>query len=186
MSYSIVPKYLTLTAALLVSCAGTFSAYAQDNASSLLPGGASSLSETHGDWAVQCRLQAANDVKTKPHCSVSQQQQDNKGSRVLAVELQPTADGTSGALVLPFGLQLSKGVALQIDEAKPGASQQFSTCLPAGCIVPLNFGDAQLKALNAGKTLNLIAEAVNGGEVKLSISLDGFSAALIRVKELLK
>lgn len=185
MSYSIMPKYLTLTAALLVSCGSAFSAYAQDKASPL-PGGASSLSETHGDWAVQCRLQPVKDEAPKPLCSLSQQQQDNKGSRVLAVELQPTADGASGALVMPFGLQLSKGVSLQIDEAKAGAAQAFSTCLPAGCIVPLNFGEAQLKALNSGKALNLVAEAVTGGEVKLSVSLEGFSAALNRVKELLK
>lgn len=185
MSYSIMPKYLILTAALLVSCGGILTAHAQNKASPL-PGGASSLSETHGDWAVQCRLQAIKDEAPKPLCSLSQQQQDNKGSRVLAVELQPTADGATGALVLPFGLQLSKGVSLQIDEAKAGAAQPFSTCLPAGCIVPLNFGDAQLKALNSGKALNLIAEAVSGDEVKLSVSLEGFSAALNRVKELLK
>ncbi|MGU3576138.1 invasion associated locus B family protein [Brucellaceae bacterium C25G] len=185
MSYSIMPKFLTLTAALLVSCGGAFSAYAQDTASPL-PGGATSLSETHGDWAVQCRLQQIKDAAPKPLCSLSQQQQDNKGSRVLAIELQPSDTGASGALVLPFGLQLSKGVALQIDEAKAGAAQTFSTCLPAGCIVPLNFGEAQLKALNAGKALNLIAESTNGQEVKLSVSLQGFNAAVSRVKDLLK
>lgn len=185
MSYKKMFNCWNFAAALLISCTGAFSVHAQDNASSL-PGGASSLSETHGDWAVQCRLIQVKDEASKPVCSLSQQQQDNKGSRVLAVELQPTADGASGALVLPFGLQLSKGVALQIDEAKAGAAQPFSTCLPAGCLVPLNFGDAQLKALNSGKTLNLITEALAGDEVKLSVSLTGFSAALNRVKELLK
>lgn len=185
MLHSIILKCRIFTTVLLVGCAGTLSVYAQDKKPAL-PGGASSLAETYGDWAVQCRLQAVKDGATKPVCSLLQQQQDNKGSRVLAIELQPTEDGASGALVLPFGLELSKGVALQIDEAKAGAAQAFSTCMPAGCIVPLNFGEAQLKALNGGKALNLITEAAAGGEVKLSVLLDGFTAALNRVKELQK
>lgn len=186
MFYSTTSCGLRLAVFTFVSFIFIFSVQAQDNTSSSLPGGASSLSETHGDWAIQCRFQQVKDKKPKPSCSVSQQQQDNNGARILIMELQPTDHGAFGTLILPFGLQLSKGVALQIDEAKPGASQPFSTCLPAGCILSLNFGDTQLKALNIGKNLNLLAEAVNGGEVKLSISLIGFSTAMNRVRDLLK
>lgn len=152
-----------------------------------LPGGASSLTETHGDWTVSCRIQPQGEGQQAIRlCSLSQQQADAKGQRTLAVELQPTSDGASGALVLPFGLQLSDGVVLQIDEAKGGKPLPFSTCLPGGCLVPVAFDASRVDALAKGKALTILAKATNANEVKLAVSLTGFANALGRTKELLK
>src|SRR5919108_1346454 len=88
------PKiYVTAAAALI---ALSVSAAAQD-AGSTLPGGASSLQETYQDWSLACQ------GTPKAVCAVSQQQTQQNGQRVLAIELRRGADGgVSGTLVLPF------------------------------------------------------------------------------------
>lgn len=149
-----------------------------------LPGGASSLSETHGDWTVTC---------TAPEnivgCAITQSQMaDESRQRVLAMELRPGEDGevTNGILLLPFGLRLDDGVRLAIDDdSETFQTLRFSTCLPAGCLVPLSYNGAAVSALRAGSTLFVKANASdNGQEIRFSISLDGFISAHSRAAEL--
>jgi invasion protein IalB len=147
-----------------------------------LPGGASSLRETHGAWVVSCVQQQAKS------CSLSQSQVDkNSGKRVLAIELgAPAGDVVNGVLVLPFGLLLDQGVTLQVDDGEPGAAMRFHTCLPAGCVVRLSFDAAMLTKLRAGTALKVNAAAAeNGSPVAFSISLAGLTSALDRVAELM-
>lgn len=150
-----------------------------------LPGGASSLTETFGNWTVNCLVQTQGETKNVA-CSMSQQQVDEKKQRALAVELSPSKDGTNGVFVLPFGLNLAAGTVLQIDDAKPDQALPFSTCLPAGCILPVTFNAAKADALSKGKSLAVLAQAVGGNEIKLNVPLDGFAAALKRTSDLLK
>lgn len=149
-----------------------------------LPGGASSLNETHGDWTVICAV-----VEAETRCLVSQNQTDGQsGQRVLTLELVPAADGgAEGVLVLPFGLALAAGAGLAVDE-KPlaEAALPFSTCLPIGCLVPLDLGQEQLAALKTGEALAVATQANDGGRpVDFSISLKGFTSALERAAGLL-
>lgn len=154
-------------------------------AATSLPGGASSLTETYGNWTVSCGLQAQGDAKNVV-CSMSQQQVDEKRQRALAIELSPNKSGTGGVFVLPFGLNLGAGTVLQIDENAADAPIGFSTCLPAGCVVPVSFDAAKTDALSKGKQLTVLAKAMDGNDIKLNVPLDGFAAASKRVKELLK
>jgi invasion protein IalB len=157
--------------------------FALSAAAAGLPGGATSLRETYQDWAVAC---AARD-KAK-YCSFSQQQNQKNGPMVLAVELVPTAaGGVSGTLVLPFGLLLAPGVRYQIDDGAPSGPLPFRTCVPAGCVVPLAFDAAMVKALRAGKALKLtVVRSDNNEPLALAVSLDGFGPALDRTSALLK
>jgi len=69
-------------------------------ATPLLPGGASSLNETYKDWRVACVQEGA-----AKHCVMSQVQTQQNGRRVLALELNaPTGSTVTGTLVMPFGL----------------------------------------------------------------------------------
>lgn len=56
-----------------------------------------------------------------------------------------TEDNTDGSLastlILPFGLLLEAGATLQDDDGQPLEPLRFSTCLPAGCVVPLSAAD---------------------------------------------
>ena len=148
-----------------------------------LPGGASSLNETHGDWTVTCVT-----LDGTVRCAVSQIQINSENrQRVLSVELTANDGGNAagGTFVLPFGLALDQGVALSIDEGEPMASLRFSTCLPAGCLVPLTFDQNAITAMRAGAALKAKAAANGGGQdVNFSISLSGFTSALARAAEL--
>lgn len=145
-----------------------------------LPGGASSLRETYQDWIVSCQI-----VSNTKLCSLSQEQQQQNGQRVLAIELQSSAaNEASGVAVMPFGLKLNQGVKLQIDEQEELPAVAFSTCLPAGCILPVSLDAKQIASARAGQALKLKAASVDGREMNFSVSLKGFSAALDRLLKL--
>jgi len=148
-----------------------------------LPGGATSLNETYGNWTVACA--APQDAV---RCAVSQVQASTEtGQRVLAIELTPTDAGNTaaGMLVLPFGLKLDQGAVLSIDERAPLPALRFSTCIPAGCLVPLTLDRDSIAAMRTGTALKVKTAASEGGqELNLSLALSGFSTALARAVQL--
>lgn len=174
-----------LATVALISIALTAGSASVAAAATGLPGGASSLTETYGNWTVSCLVQKQAEAQ-KVLCSMSQQQVDDKGQRALVVELSPDKSGTNGAFVLPFGLNLGAGTILQIDETPANKPASFTTCLPAGCIVPVSFDAAKAEALGKGKNLFVLAQAMDGNNIKLTVPLEGFAAALKRTRELLK
>jgi invasion protein IalB len=170
-----------------ITSAATFAAVAFAVAQEpTLPGGAASLRETHGDWAVACAVQTQNSKKTKS-CVLSQEQfAKETRQRVVAIELKPTAGGVKGMLVLPFGLALDKGVTYQLDEGQPGTVQRFRTCLPAGCLVAIDFDARVANSLKSAKVLRIKAVADGGQDTAFSISLKGFPGAFDRTVALMK
>lgn len=151
-----------------------------------LPGGATSLSEGHGDWTVTCQASpAAGDRPARKACALSQRQVNQQGQIVFTVELRPTADGgAGGVLLLPFGVSVRDDVVLKVDGAAVGKPLAFSTCLPAGCIVPLTLGSGAVAALKGGKAATITAPTVGAAPVELNLVLNGFGGALARVSEL--
>jgi len=149
-----------------------------------LPGGASAVTETHGDWTVRCQVRQP---EGRIGCLVQQEQVDNQTrQRLLAVEMVPGSSGALGTLILPFGLDLDRGITLSIDDGQPSPVLRFRTCLPQGCLVPLNFPVAALPVLSAGKSLKVAATADGGAATPFTISLNGLSSAFARAIELAK
>lgn len=147
-----------------------------------LPNGATSINEIFGDWSVSCAI-----VDNRKSCTFSQSQGDSQTrQRVFAIELQPPAEGlTNGVLLLPFGLALDEGVKLKIDDQDLGQGARFSTCVPAGCLVPVSFPAMATDALKKGTSLVVTANPDGGGEpATFTVSLAGFTAAMNRVAEL--
>lgn len=143
---------------------------------SSLPGGATSLQETHGDWVVGCALQG-----TVKRCGMTQEQTNQQTrQRVFAVELTPTGDRIEGVLLLPFGLVLDQGVTLQVDEQAQGQPLRFRTCLAAGCLVPVTLDARQVAALRGGTALKMRVMPDGGQSTVLTISLKGLGPALDR------
>ena len=168
----------------LVSAAATFGLVAMSTAAlslepaSKLPGGATSLQESYQGWNLTCQSSASAVA-----CAVSQQQTQQNGQRVMAVELRRNSDATlAGNLLLPFGLLLDAGATLQIDDGKPLEALRFSTCLPAGCIVPLSLGKETVAALRAGSVLKIKVRSTDQKDVALSVSLKGLAPALDRLE----
>lgn len=171
-------KYRSIGLAVALTTISGLSAFAAP-----LPGGASTLQETYEDWTVSCQSQ-----KDKTLCAVRQDQNSSQtGQRVLTAELRNLDGGkVEGVLLMPFGLDLAKGAALKIDEAA-GPNLTFSTCLPQGCLAPVNFDAKQVAALKAGANLNVTTTALSPSQpVAFKVSLKGFGSALDRIVTLTK
>jgi invasion protein IalB len=185
----------TIATLLLVSLSGQVMAQEQQPAAKgdratlaatvSLPNGATSINESYGDWNVSCAI-----ADNRKSCAFSQSQGNSQtGQRVFAIELQPaTADGqTNGMLLLPFGLKIDDGVKLKIDEQNLGQGARFSTCVPAGCLVPVLFPKTATDALKKGQKLIVTAVPDGPGEPAVfSAPLNGFAASMNRVAELAK
>lgn len=76
---------------------------------------------------------------------------------------------------------------LKLDEQNLGQGARFSTCIPAGCLVPVSFPTVATDAMKKGENLVITATRNGGGETPtFTVSLNGFTAALNRVAELAK
>ena len=65
-------------------------------------------------------------------CSFSYQQFDKSSNqRVFGIELSARDGKAAGNLALPFGLALSRGVALKLDDKPLEGGYGFSTCVIA-------------------------------------------------------
>jgi invasion protein IalB len=149
-----------------------------------LPGGASSLTERHGAWSVNCRL-----VEGVKDCAFSQGAANPQtGQTLAALELgAPAANKAEGMLLTAFGLRLDAGVQLLIDGQKLGPAHPFLACIEAGCLVPLAFDEVGLSALKVGTELQIVVVNMRSGEeVTVPLSLQGFTAAYNRTAELAK
>lgn len=146
-----------------------------------LPGGATSLNETHVDWTLSCGVQPAASGGAVG-CSVGQTQFDKTSKkRILSFAVSPqTSGGIKGVVVLPFGLSLDKGVTFQLDAGSVTPVAHFRTCLPAGCLVSLDWPDSTVKDMRAATTLKIAATTANGQAAPFSLPMSGFSAALDR------
>jgi invasion protein IalB len=150
----------------------------------VLTGGASALTETHGDWAVNCQVVANTKV-----CALSHQQFDQaKNQRLLAIELSSrTGEEANGTIALPFGLELSAGITLSVEEKPAQTKMPFKTCFAVGCLVPVNWEKTFVDRLKANKALKISAVASDTLQpVNFTVSLRGFSSAIARAAELIK
>ena len=169
----------------LCACIGLWAATASGQLPAL-PGGATSLREVHGDWVVNCVITGQNDQARKA-CAMSQEQRDNRtNQRVIAIELQPAQDTGTLMLFLPFGLDLSYGAIMQVDDEAKGAAQPFRTCVPAGCIVAATADGKMLASMRRGTALKVSTKADGGRETTFSLSLNGFASAFDRTVALAK
>jgi invasion protein IalB len=144
-----------------------------------LPNGASQLSETYGDWTLNCS------TGTKV-CTLSQALVNKEGQRAFLIELRVAKDGASeGTILMPFGLKLEAGVLLKLDDRDLGQGLRFSTCVAQGCMLPINFPIAGMNAIRNGKALAVGALNMSDGQlVTFTISLNGFAVAVDRAVQL--
>lgn len=173
---------LRLGATLAACAVSTVTAVAAEPIPATLPGGATSLTETFSDWQVGCVVQGP-----AKRCAITQEQVNQQSrQRVFAIEIAGVGDKLEGILLMPFGLALERGATLQIDDQPVTTAVKFRTCLPGGCLVPLNFDAKSIAALRVGSALKVRASADGGPEQPYSVSLKGFSQALDRIITLAK
>jgi invasion protein IalB len=147
-----------------------------------MPQGASSISETYGDWTLNCRVD--NEAKV---CTLSQTQVNKEtGQRAFAVELRTLKGGAGeGTILMPFGLKLDSGANLKLDDKDLEPRLRFSTCLAQGCLLPVSFPSNGMAALRSATTFKVDAvNASNSQAISFSVSLNGFALALDRALQL--
>ena len=140
---------------------------------------AETVKATHGAWDVVCST-------AKPdQCVMRQFGKNAEGNNVIDLRIRKlegvTAnDGTSVpamiVIVAPLGVLLPAGVAIKIDAKEPRGAQ-FDVCLPSGCAMQQPVNDALLAELKAGNTVTVLLIAAPKREIKVDVSLKGFTKA---------
>jgi invasion protein IalB len=142
------------------------------------PAGASSVSESYGDWTVSCTR-----PKDQSLCIVVQSQGDSKtGQRKFGLELSTPRDGRSdGVVLMPFGLAIEAGVTFKLDEQALGKGAPYSSCTAEGCMVPISFPTLATDGMRNAKVLTVIGQKPGGTEpATITVPLEGFPKAFDR------
>lgn len=147
-------------------------------AAGVWPVGASSVSESYGDWTMSC-IRPSDKVQ----CAVVQSQGDSKtGRRKFGIELQAPRDGRSeGTVLMPFGLAIEPGVTFKLDEQSLGKGAPYLSCSSEGCLVPISFPTLAIDGMRAARTLTVTGQKAGASEpAVISVPLEGFPQAFAR------
>jgi len=134
--------------------------------------------QVHGDWTVVCQ-DAANGQK---QCSATQllsRRLDNgQSSRLLQTTVRKLNDTTYLLqFVLPLGVDLRPGIALQVDDKEQRGGQYFA-CTNVGCIVRMGMDQAFMSELQSGKVARVLYRGANAEKpAAVDVSLKGITAA---------
>ncbi|WP_439854775.1 invasion associated locus B family protein [Pseudomonas yamanorum] len=162
---------------LLLPAWGAEQSRAKPKVAATAPAKPSSI-ERFQDWGIVCTGEP-----NQRFCTLAQElrrRDDNR--RMVLLEVKPQGqDQALAGLTLPFGLALEAGVTLQIDDSPPLPAKRYHSCMPEGCLVPLNFDPNTLAALKRGQTLKVSAPIVTGGTANFILSLKGFTTAYTRM-----
>ncbi len=147
--------------------------------------GPDTLVESYRDWVVRCSAAEGEGANGTRQCEMAQEirQRGEGGRRVLSMAVQRgTDDAAQMTLLGPFGVRLSEGLSLRIDDAEaPQVRIGFLTCVPDGCIAAAPLPPELAAALRGGSTLEAEMMALNGETVRIGLSLMGFTAAWNRL-----
>jgi len=134
---------------------------------------------THGDWEIVCATAQAD------LCVMRQFAKNAEGRNVIDIRIRKlegaqTPDGktlpAAITIVTPLGVLLRAGMAIKIDEKEPRGAP-FGLCLRSGCIVQQPMDEDFLGEMKAGKMAVVQVVAAPNQEIKVDISLKGFTKA---------
>jgi invasion protein IalB len=133
-------------------------------------------------WAQRCE-------KKSKYCEVFQQLSvQRKGGKQaqrlieFAVGYPPDKKGQArGVFVLPLGMLLSNDTTVSID-GKPAFTFRVHHCDAGGCVAVLDLPASTLATLRKGRQMTVALVAQNGQKIDIDMQLDGFGAALDKVK----
>ena len=139
---------------------------------------------THGAWQIQCSVMpaASGEQAGKKACGMVQLTHSEKNAKiVLSLIVQTSKKGdkeqTTMRVLVPIGVYLPTGVALEIDGAAVGRAP-FVRCRPQICEAFADVSPESIAKMKKGTTANFIVYEAPGLGIPLKISLEGFSAAL--------
>jgi invasion protein IalB len=172
------PKKEEPKEATIAAPSGTVLEPAAASGSAQWPAGASSVSESYGDWTMNC-----NRAEARTDCVIIQSQGDRRtGKRLFSFELRPPKDGKSeGLILMPFGLQIEPGVSFKLDDRQLGKGAPFSFCVSDGCLVPVSLPTLATDTMKTATNLTISATKPDAKEPTIiTVPLSGFAAAFAR------
>lgn len=137
------------------------------------------VTSTHGDWEVVCS------TAQPTNCVMRQFGKNAEGNNVMDVRIRKLAGVTSQdgktfpaaiQITTPLGTNLRGGVQVKIDGGEPRTGI-FEVCFPAGCIIREPMSEEFLSEMKAGKSANMVFNALQRGTLNVVISLSGFTKA---------
>lgn len=145
------------------------------------------LTETYRDWTLRCGTPQNAPTGTPRSCEMVQElsrQAGGQQQRVLAIFVA-RSDDTGGQLTMitPLGLALPAGVVLSVGD-QVTVEIAYATCRPVGCISGSRLDGELLAAFIAGSAATVRVRTLDGQDVALDFSLNGFAAAWNRLAEL--
>jgi len=155
---------LMIATAMALACAGPALAQQDDAA------------PTGPNWLVNCSNQADAE---RLDCAASQSVVVvESGARLLTAIFAVTVDeGAVLSMVLPFGLDLTAGVAMAVDgPALPDVP--VNTCDAEACYARIAVDDAAIGTLREGSVMTVGLRNVQDQTVDMELTLSGFSAAM--------
>ena len=155
----------------------------------------SAFSETCGSWRVACAVvpaseEAGAEALPERRCALEQSLSWRDGqigetSPLATVTLAPPdSEGQSDAVfVVPFGLLLSGGMGIGVDGGEALGRIPFHICLNSGCVLRGGLDGDVLSLFEQGRILALELVSTSGRPFVVEMALDGFTAALARLRE---
>ena len=136
------------------------------------------IKATYGDWQMKCfRTGTEEDL-----CQMYQLLTEAAGNPVAKFSLYrlpKSAPVVAGATIaVPLGTLLNEEIKIAIDGGK-AKSYAYSFCTMEGCFARIGLAQADVDALKRGvkATLEIVPAQAPDQKVKISVSLNGFTAA---------
>lgn len=129
--------------------------------------------KSFGDWQVRCEQQKGADKV----CVMTQQAlvQDS-GQRLMQANIAKQDGTTKMTLILPLGIFLPGGAALQLDEKKH-SDLTVVFCTQAGCFVNLDLDSDLREAISGSESAAISLQPTDGQTVNVPLSVNGFADA---------
>lgn len=139
---------------------------------------ARTVTETYQDWQLVC-----SERNKATQCEARQQvmNQNQQTVALLTLAIVPEKKQLL-QIALPHLLDLTKQVAIVIDEQKP-RPYPFRFCNPTACFLIVEAGDPLFDQLKKGSAGVIKVTPMGQAEVGFKFSLKGFSAALASLEK---
>ena len=132
------------------------------------------LETTASSWNINC---SSSDINGSPECTM-QQEIIMKNSQLPVLQLTLAQlnkeEPPHALLIVPLGIYLPGGVAIQIDD-NPEKTFPVERCDPDGCHLFMSLTDSTLNQLFLGKLLTVSFFDSDRVKIKIPVNLQGFS-----------
>ncbi|QHI95018.1 hypothetical protein GT348_00645 [Aristophania vespae] len=147
-----------------------------------LPNGASSINESYQNWHLICQ-----NTKSGVKCNILQEILEGQTHQLFfRIEFKPAESQTHGVMIAPFGLNLTDGITIATEGESVGDVYPFNTCLPVGCLAPLDLDEGQFSSFLKSKKVKVSFTTLKGKLLKFQLPISGLDEALNRARVLTK